>query len=399
MSSQSNINNIIINQLSESKYNQIIPEEGEFYVTPDYINLPILTSMWFDHIVNDISWLRSDTFSWQSGDVYTAVYNHLVSDYQENVPVETDTINGITIYYKKSADGHKVCHHNQEQIVADLFNSTGVAWYYILDTTNHRFKLPRTKFGFTGLRNNVGNYVAPGLPNITGSWTSQYNISLDNNSNCIGAIASTYSTGQGKYGGSNASSEWGYGFNFNASRSNSIYGASTTVQPPATQMYLYFYAGNFTNSAIEQTAFINAELLNQCRAALEEFNNIKTPNYYFYRWEGLSSISSVQEHRVSFTNKRGNPIYISISGDNNPTSDSAWLGISLYKDGVKLGHQIAESHGASWNIPFCLNYMDTNVIKGTTYRYTIKLYDGGNGTINLQETDASQAPKISIFEL
>ena len=399
MSSQSNINNIIINQLSESKYNQIIPEEGEFYVTPDYINLPILTSMWFDHIVNDISWLRSDTFSWQSGDVYTAVYNHLVSDYQENVPVETDTINGITIYYKKSADGHKVCHHNQEQIVADLFNSTGVAWYYILDTTNHRFKLPRTKFGFTGLRNNVGNYVAPGLPNITGSWTSQYNISLDNNSNCIGAIASTYSTGQGKYGGSNASSEWGYGFNFNASRSNSIYGASTTVQPPATQMYLYFYAGNFTNSAIEQTAFINAELLNQCRAALEEFNNIKTPNYYFYRWEGLSSISSVQEHRVSFTNKRGNPIYISISGDNNPTSDSAWLGISLYKDGVRLGYQIAESHGASWNIPFCLNYMDTNVIKGTTYRYTIKLYDGGNGTINLQETDASQAPKISIFEL
>ena len=43
--------------------------------------------------------------------------------------------------------------------------------------------------------------------------------------------------------------------------------------------------------------------------------------------------------------------------------------------------------------------MDTNVIKGTTYRYIIKLYDGGNGTINLQETGTTQAPKISIFEL
>ena len=81
MSNQTNINNIIFNQLSESKYNQIIPEEGEFYVTPDYINLPLLTSMWFDHIVNDISWLRADTFSWQSGDVYKTVYDKLVSEY------------------------------------------------------------------------------------------------------------------------------------------------------------------------------------------------------------------------------------------------------------------------------------------------------------------------------
>lgn len=396
MSSESNISHIIFNQMSENKYSSLIPTEGEFYVTPDYINLPLLTSMWFDHIVNDISWLRADTFAWQSGDVYTAVYNHLVNDISGKTAI-SENVGGVTISYYLANDGHKIT--TDETSVANIYTATGVAWYYLLDTTNHRFKLPRTKFGFTGLRNNVGNYVAPGLPNITGSWTSQYNISLDNNSNCIGAIASTYSTGQGKYGSSNASSDWGYGFNFDASHSNSIYGASSTVQPPATQMYLYFYAGNFTNSAIEQTAFINAELLNQCRAALEEFNNIKTPNYYFYRWEGLSSISSVQEHRVSFTNKRGNPIYISISGDNNPTSDSAWLGISLYKDGVKLGHQIAESHGASWNIPFCLNYMDTNVIKGTTYGYTIKLYDGGNGTINLQETGTTQAPKISIFEL
>ena len=63
MSSESNINHIIFNQMSENKYSSLIPTEGEFYVTPDYINLPLLTSMWFDHIVNDISWLRSDTFA------------------------------------------------------------------------------------------------------------------------------------------------------------------------------------------------------------------------------------------------------------------------------------------------------------------------------------------------
>lgn len=402
MSSESNIGHIIFNQMSENKYSSLIPTEGEFYVTPDYINLPLLTSMWFDHIVNDISWLRADTFAWQSGDVYTAVYEHLVNDISGKTAV-SENVGGVTISYYLADDGHKIT--TDETSVANIYTATGVAWYYILDTTNHRFKLPRTKFGFTGLRNNVGNYVAPGLPNITGNIrvVNDYNFDNTGVNNVIkGSFkVDTFpaTTGATINQNTTVTNDGIWNVSFNASRSNPIYGASSTVQPPATQMYLYFYAGNFTNSAIEQTAFINAELLNQCRAALEEFNNIKTPNYYFYRWEGLSSISSVQEHRVSFTNKRGNPIYISISGDNNPTSDSAWLGISLYKDGVKLGYQIAESHGASWNIPFCLNYMDTNVIKGTTYGYTIKLYDGGSGTINLQEGGVTQAPKISIFEL
>ena len=51
MSSQSNINNIIINQLSESKYNQITPEEGEFYCTPD---TNIATKDWTESRINDI---------------------------------------------------------------------------------------------------------------------------------------------------------------------------------------------------------------------------------------------------------------------------------------------------------------------------------------------------------
>ena len=34
-----------------------------------------------------------------------------------------------------------------------------------------------------------------------------------------------------------------YGCGFDASKSNDIYGNSTTVQPPATEMYLYFYVG------------------------------------------------------------------------------------------------------------------------------------------------------------
>lgn len=40
MSITENINRLTFNQMSDTKYSEIIPTEGEFYCTPDYINLP-----------------------------------------------------------------------------------------------------------------------------------------------------------------------------------------------------------------------------------------------------------------------------------------------------------------------------------------------------------------------
>ena len=269
MSSESNINKLTFNQLSENKYSSLIPVEGEFYVTPDYINLPLLTSMWFDHIVNDISWLRSDTFAWQSGDVYTAVYNHLVNDISGK-SASSETVGGVTISYYLADDGHKIT--TDETSVENIYTATGVAWYYILDTTNHRFKLPRTKFGFTGLRDNVGNYVAPGLPNITGEIYNSNIAQRQNDYTGLNIHTGAFTVSQ-EYGTSGGAWNYSMGgrYNFDASRSSSIYGSSTTVQPSATQMYLYFYVGNFTNSAIEQTAGITTAALNNKMDV--DFNN------------------------------------------------------------------------------------------------------------------------------
>ena len=130
MSSSTDVNKLIFNQMSDNKYDTLIPTEGEFYCTPDYIDLPILTSMWSNHIVNDIQWLRADTFSWQSGDIYTAVYNHLVNDIN-NAPIQSDTINGITISYWLASDGHKIVGTAggdvYEQNIINLYNQTGNA--------------------------------------------------------------------------------------------------------------------------------------------------------------------------------------------------------------------------------------------------------------------------------
>ena len=207
---------------------------------------------WADHEINDMAWLRADTFSWQDGTVYSNAYDHLVDDISGK-SLTSETIAGTTVQFYLADDGHKICPATQETNVATIFSSTGIAWYYILDTDNTRFKLPRTKFGLTGLRDTVGKYVDAGLPNITGS----FDVASDKN---IGSGAFSWTGNKTSTNGGGAGGQWQ--INFSAHSSNSIYGNSTTVQPQATQMYLYFYVGQFTQTALENTAGLNASLFN-----------------------------------------------------------------------------------------------------------------------------------------
>lgn len=222
-------------------------------------SLPLLISTFSDHILNDVSWLRADTFSWQDGSVYQAAYQHLVDDLATAGAVQTETIEGIEISYEVATDGHRICLADQEDAVSQIYEATGVAWFYIVDTENARFKLPRTKFGFTGLRDTVGGYVEAGLPNITGQMNFSYGTlwPVTDVDGALYHIGNKGSRAQGETGTSPSN------IMFDASRSSEIYGKSNTVQVPATQMYLYFYVGNFTQTAVENTAGITAETLNQ----------------------------------------------------------------------------------------------------------------------------------------
>lgn len=219
--------------------------------------LPLLSVHWSDHLLNRMDMLRADTFSWQDGTVYTAAYNELLTEY--NNAASADETDG-SISFKRTPKGYKICAADQHDNVSALYDSTGVAWYYILDVPNKRFKLPRTKFGFTGLRTRAGNYVAPGLPNITAKMMgTTYGGLADAYVNASGACRTEGSGGASAKGGEEF---FLWKHDFDASRSSSVYGSSQTVQPPATEMYLYFFVGNFTQSAVEQTAGLNAELFN-----------------------------------------------------------------------------------------------------------------------------------------
>ena len=214
---------------------------------------------WSDHILDNISWLRADTFSWHYGELYTRAYQHLTKDITNKI-LQSEIVAGITIQYYLANDGHKICPDTEEENIQDLYEETGIAWYYIIDTTNHRFKLPRTKYAFTGVRNNVGKFVEAGLPNITGSLQSRgygdntYYGAITEGDEAFevqkGSSATTLLYSGTVHANGDSKPDL---IQFDASKSNEIYGNSLTVQPQATEMYLYFYIGNFAQKDITAT--------------------------------------------------------------------------------------------------------------------------------------------------
>ena len=204
---------------------------------------PLFSFNWFDHEPDDASWLSADTWSWQDGEVYVSAYDMLIDQYT-NGTQKSEIVGSYTIQYTEGTNGMKIVSAANAGTVQDIYEESGVAWYYVLDTTNTQFKLPRTSFGFTGLRDAVGKYVEAGVPNLEGSGIF------------AGATADTPGTGvftKNERGTAIAGSSVGtyYKPYFDASDGNSIYGNSNTVQPPATQMYLYFYVGNTIRNQTE----------------------------------------------------------------------------------------------------------------------------------------------------
>lgn len=277
--------------MADKIINNIKLPNGEIYKiggTGSGGGLPMFSPIWSDHLYNDASYLRADTFSWHSGAIYVTGYNILLEEYSSENCIE-EISNGIT--YKRTPSGFKIADVEQQDNIIDAYENNGIAWYYVIDIENRRFKLPRTKYGFTGIRNDAGNDVEAGLPtlitntesghthtrgtmNITGSVTSDDgNYYWGAGTTARGAFSNAR-TGGSHIGSDAWSGSRGNGFNFDASQtwegetseegehSHTIEGNSDTVQTPATQMYLYFYVGDYKRPKTEVNVGEISEALN-----------------------------------------------------------------------------------------------------------------------------------------
>ena len=370
---------------------------------------------WADHELNDVQWLRADTFSWQSGAVYQAAFNDLFNDIYistswratgyANVytasptPEVGDTVysdsacttsvgtvtsydsgnnqmsyNSVTWDYNSNSyvtpasetvagytghSGKKIVSWQDESNVASIYSATGVAWYYIIDIANKRFKLPRTQFGVTGLRDTVGKYVEAGLPNISGE--AQVERQRDNDY-VTGAFTVTGTTvvhtDRASAGGSAAS------LGFDASLSNSIYGNASTVQPPATQMYLYFYVGNFTQTALENTAGLNASLFNG--KADTDFGNTSMIDYVIEKQDptALNGYTWYRKYKSGWVEQGG---YDVVSSNNDSITKN--LPITMADNNYIV--ELTKSTDAGWSANTYAPH--TRVLTTTYFTYSVNI--------------------------
>lgn len=170
---------------------------------------------------------------------YPDFYNKCVEEKDLGTPTETVLgENTITLY--TNANGHTFYDITDKEAIDAWYNTYGIAWYYGVDMENERIFLPRTKWFIqpTGEITEVNTVNEAGLPNITGKLEAWAHI-LKSGSGAF----SWYKTGT-QMPGQTASSGNGGSTNFDASRSNQIYGNSTTVQPPSINQLLYICVGN-----------------------------------------------------------------------------------------------------------------------------------------------------------
>ena len=161
--------------------------------------------------------------------------NGVAFDGTKDIIVDSNPVGTIiAVAYTGVPEGYMHCNGaavNRTTYV-NLFNKIGTT--YGAGDGSTTFNLPNTVAIFLEGGIGAGTYYEAGLPNITGN-ISAFKSSIS------GAFVGSNNTN--RYDGWNDNEdEYAVSTSFDASRSNSIYGASTTVQPPAmTVIYCIKY--------------------------------------------------------------------------------------------------------------------------------------------------------------
>ncbi len=178
----------------------------------------------------------------------------------------------------KNPNGHYFYDIAAKPIIDNIYQDTGVAYYFGIDTENKRVFLPRTDWFFqmTGNPNEAGKYVPAGLPNIKTA-DGAYVVFADDTPH-QNVPPFKFLSPQGYGAGSQTSNDVGMGFD--ASLCDPTYGASPTVQPKSTKMLLYFCVGNtLINTANIDTEKLTGDLRNlEANKANIDLSNSTVPH-------------------------------------------------------------------------------------------------------------------------
>ena len=300
---------------------------------------------WDDRIRNNVSWLRADTFSWQDGTAYEVAYQHLVDDI-DGKTLQSETIQGITIQYYLADDTHRICPATEEQNLTDLYNLVGSANYYLLDTVNQRFKLPRKKNQhiIRSYRNGATYYnlYANGWIEQGGNYNRQTTGTMyltlpvemaDINYTALTSCAVANRT-------TDFTSNWTFApystTQVQIFSLGSVYGnyswevkGQSAVDLTGEREYLYYYVGNFTQTALENTAGLHTEEFNnKADTDLNNINPSANAKNTIEGWRDINYSAYIQIANNYTITKRGYVWGYNTANDAN---------FALYVNGVYLG--------------------------------------------------------------
>lgn len=293
-------------------------------------NIPLFFCTWLDSLPFNVSWVNANNYSWLYGSTYVGAYNRLKSQLNpvgtfsagdtyyvcnfsdgsmqtttvliggatvaqleawcsaqgytysgttieefkcyKTVPASSETIEGITITYYQTNDGKKIVTSDAEIANAEsIYNATGVQWYYILDTTNQRFKLPR----INPIRENLITLMrAKGNGKTTGWTNGTVNFGTSGFYGSMGTMnTNAYNTdiGNTSYISRNVNDAT-VGLTIDATKSGIVIDPNDSDTVFAGSKYLYFYLGSSDVEEIAEIAGIKAETINN-KADLD-LNNI-----------------------------------------------------------------------------------------------------------------------------
>ena len=227
----------------------------------------------FDTKLTDRILTGDEALSWAlQGSLVTMTYPDAVNRIKELYTAGTDTTyRGISC--KKTTDGRYIADISQKTAIDTLYSETGIADFYILDSTNNQFYLPRNKY-FMQLTDStalLNSYNEPGLPNIEGSHGGLEGANFYTS----GAFSIKDTTQRGGAGNGNGDCY----VSFDASLSNPIYGNSETVQPPSSNKLLYYKVGHtVTNSGSIDVANVLSDInLLEANKADKDLSNCTKP--------------------------------------------------------------------------------------------------------------------------
>lgn len=128
--------------------------------------------------------------------------------------------------------------------------------FYVLDTVNHTIRLPKLT-NYIKMETNAVTQSGAGLPNITGD-VQCISESYNKNGSASGSFSKITDTNWNGYSPAEVDAYYGGSFDFDASRSSSVYGSSNTVTPAHTTVFPWVCA---YQSAIPASTAQAAEFL------------------------------------------------------------------------------------------------------------------------------------------